>query len=91
MPFLQPSFRSLPARLALVLLALVPPLTLLSPTAASAETIASGPLLLLGYSPDKDVTHAKSNLALMSFGWRWRYDGADAIDDFLPKGHIDFS
>lgn len=82
----SPSFlHTLPARFALATL------TWLFPMAARADCIASGPLLLLGYSSDQDVNHSNSNLALMSFGWRWRFDGADAIDDFLAKGHIDFS
>ena len=85
MPFPSRRLRTLPALLALALLSVLPPAT------ARAATIASGPLLLLGYSSDEGVTHSSSNLALLSFGWRWRFDGADAIDDFLAKGHIDFS
>lgn len=85
MPFALPSLRTVPARF--VLFALV----LLAPSASRAASIASGPVLLLGYSPDQTVTHADSNLALLSFGWRWRFDGADFLDDFLAKGHIDFS
>lgn len=92
MRFATSSFATLPARLAVLALGLLAPaLPLLAPVPAAAETIASGPLLLVGYSSDEDVNHSSSNLALLSFGWRWRYDGADAIDDFLAKGHIDFS
>ena len=58
---------------------------------APAETIGSGPVLLAGYSPDSDASGAAQDLGFVSLGWRWRWDGADAIDDVLAKGKIDFS
>ncbi len=58
---------------------------------ARADTIGSGPVLIVGYSPDDNAAGASRDLVLASVGWRWRWDGADAIDDFLAKGHIDFS
>lgn len=86
MPLSQPSLRRLRAR------ALAAALALFVPAAtAGAENLASGPVLLLGYSPDKTVTHAASDLALMSFGWRWRRDGADLLDDLFAKAGTDFS
>lgn len=59
--------------------------------AAPAETIGSGPTLLTGYSPDDDASGKSQDLGLIELGWRWRWDGADCIDDFLAKGKIDFS
>jgi hypothetical protein len=64
---------------------------LASPTAAPAELLGSGPVLLLGYSPDEDASGAAQDLALVNAGWRWRFDGGDWIDDLLAKGNIDFS
>jgi len=58
---------------------------------AAAETIGSGPVLLAGYSPDEDASGEAQDLGFVSLGWRWRWDGADCIDDFLAKGRIDFS
>lgn len=86
MPLLQPSLRRLTASFLLSGLAL-----LAASTTARAGSIASGPLLLAGYSPDETVTHSSSNLALLSFGWRWRFDGADFLDEALAKAKIDFS
>ena len=53
--------------------------------------LSSGPVLAVGYSPDEDASGASQSLGFVSLGWRWRWDGADMIDDFLAKGHIDFS
>jgi len=64
---------------------------LLGAGTATAEPISSGPVLLVGYSPDEDATGVARDLVLASVGWRWSFDGADAIDDFLAKGKIDFS
>ncbi len=58
---------------------------------AQAGPIGSGPTLLGGWSGDDDASGASQDLGLLSLGWRWRFDGADAIDDFLAKASIDFS
>jgi hypothetical protein len=58
---------------------------------ARAELVGSGPALMLGYSPDEDASDTPQDLALVEAGWRWRFDGHDSIDNFLAKGHIDFS
>jgi len=70
---------------------LVAALLVTAATAASAETIGSGPTIVVGYSPDEDASDTPQDLGLVELGWRWRWDGADAIDDFLAKGSIDFS
>lgn len=82
------SAASFPAALAPLLVGLV---LLFGAGTATAETIASGPVLLIGYSPDEDAAGVGRDLVLASVGWRWSFDGADAIDDFLAKGRIDFS
>jgi hypothetical protein len=87
MPLARPAF----PRLAAAAVAAIVALAADPIRPAHAETIASGPMLLLGYSPDRNVAKAPSDLALLSFGWRWRRDGADFLDDFLAKGRIDFS
>ncbi len=82
-----PKFR-LPSRLALVLSLLV---LAADAAPARAELLGSGPALMLGYSPDEDASGAAQDLAILGAGWRWRFDGHQAIDDFFAKGHIDFS
>ena len=64
---------------------------LVAPHAAAAGPIASGPLAVLGYSGDQNGAGDAQDLVLASVGWRWRFDGPDIVDDFLAKGHIDFS
>lgn len=61
------------------------------PGAATADLLGHGPSLWLGYSPDEDASGTSQDLVLAGLGWRWRWDGADCIDDFLAKGSIDFS
>jgi len=58
---------------------------------AEAETIGSGPILIGGFSVDQDATGNDDPLAFGGLGWRWRRDGADFLDRFFEKGHIDFS
>lgn len=58
---------------------------------ASAGPIAYGPVFLGGYSGDKDASGKSQSLTFISLGWRWTFDGADAIDDFLAKGGMEFS
>jgi hypothetical protein len=56
-----------------------------------AGAIASGPTMLAGYSGDEDAAGDAKALGLTSFGWRWRFDGADCVDDFVARARIDFS
>lgn len=56
-----------------------------------AETIGSGPVLLTGYSPDDDASNTSQDLGIILAGWRWTWDGADCIDNFLAKGNMEFS
>jgi hypothetical protein len=79
------------ARLHALIPLLASALLLLAAGPAAAETIGSGPTLLTGYSPDEDASNTPQDLGFISLGWRWRWDGADCIDDFLAKGNIDFS
>lgn len=58
---------------------------------SQAGPIASGPTLVGGWSGDDDASGASQDLGILALGWRWRFDGADAIDDFLAKAKIDFS
>jgi hypothetical protein len=58
---------------------------------AAAGPIGSGPTATIGYSGDENGAGNPRDLVLASVGWRWRFDGADCIDNFLAKGHIDFS
>ena len=58
---------------------------------ASAGPIANGPVIVAGYSGDENGADEASQLAIASAGWRWRFDGADCLDNFLAKGRIDFS
>ncbi|MFN2425405.1 MAG: acyloxyacyl hydrolase [Candidatus Binatia bacterium] len=58
---------------------------------AHAQLLGHGPVLAFGYSPDEDASDTPQDLGLIELGWRWRWEGADAIDDFLAKGRIDFS
>ena len=81
--------RSLPRRAGLAAAAALVLLGLA--TAARAESIANGPVLLLGYSPDDDASGASQDLAIVNLGWRWRFDGADFLDDTFAKIHADFS
>lgn len=81
--------RSPRIRLLLSLLAAVAMLVVAE--TAPAETVGSGPTLLGGYSPDDDASDTPQDLGLIELGWRWRWDGADCIDEFLAKGKIDFS
>jgi len=75
-----------------VLISLLAAVTLLATAEPTpAETIGSGPTLLTGYSPDEDASNTAQDLGLIELGWRWRWDGADCIDNFLAKGKIDFS
>lgn len=59
--------------------------------AAWAEPIGNGPVLNLGYSGDQDASSNKQSLAVVSVGWRWRWDGPDMIDNLMEKAKIDFS
>lgn len=78
------------ARAALALLALLAvPAAGASP--ARAELLGHGPALSLGWSGDTDASGASQDLAIVLAGWRWRFDGADCLDDFFAKGSIDFS
>ncbi|MBI5503630.1 MAG: acyloxyacyl hydrolase [Deltaproteobacteria bacterium] len=58
---------------------------------AEAQNIGSGPLLVGGYTGDQDASGNDDALAFGGLGWRWRRDGADFLDNFLEKGHVDFS
>jgi hypothetical protein len=58
--------------------------------AAPAATVGNGPVIVAGYSGDEDASGQAQDLLLYSFGWRWRWDGADVIDDFFAKIHTDF-
>jgi len=58
---------------------------------AAAENLGSGPLLVGGYSGDEDASGNDDALGFVGLGWRWRRDGADFLDNFFEKGHIDFS
>jgi hypothetical protein len=58
---------------------------------AAAGPIGHGPVLLAGYSGDEDVSANPGDLGLVLVGWRWRWDGADCIDNFMGRGGIDFS
>lgn len=58
---------------------------------ATAEMLGHGPVLVVGYSPDEDAAGVARDLVLASAGWRWRWDGADMIDDALARVRVDFS
>ena len=58
---------------------------------ARAETLGSGPTIVIGYSGDEDGNGVARDLMLTAIGWKWRRDGAEWIDDFMAKGSIDFS
>lgn len=62
-----------------------------SSPASALEPVASGPTVVLGYSGDEDGAGVSQDLALASVGWKWRFDGADFLDDFFAKGRINFS
>jgi len=79
-----PPLRWIPCVIALAI-------ALFLPAPARADLLGHGPALMAGYSPDEDASGTAQDLALVSIGWRWRWDGADAIDAFLEKAHIDFS
>ena len=51
----------------------------------------SGPVLLLGYSPDQDGSGKARNVGLVSAGWRWNRDGADVLDRAFAKVGTRFS
>lgn len=46
---------------------------------------------MAGWSGDANVADEPQDLALVSLGWRWRFDGADCLDEFAAKAHVDFS
>jgi len=83
----------LPARRSPAALAVVLAVALLLPVAteAQAETLASGPTIVLGYSGDEDAAGNARDLALTAVGWTWRRDGADWLDRLHAKAKIDFS
>jgi hypothetical protein len=58
---------------------------------ARADLLGHGPAIQLGYSPDEDAHGTAQDLALITAGWRWRWDGYDAIDDLLAKASVDIS
>jgi hypothetical protein len=58
---------------------------------ARADLLGNGPLLLAGYSPDQDVNNRQRDIALLSVGWRWHFQGADFLDNFFAKAKTDFS
>lgn len=90
---MNPTFRSaLAGTLRGGLAALVGALAIFCAAPASqAGAIASGPTLLGGWSGDDDASGAPQDLGILALGWRWRFDGADAIDGFLARAKIDFS
>ncbi|HYB98449.1 MAG TPA: acyloxyacyl hydrolase [Candidatus Limnocylindrales bacterium] len=58
---------------------------------ALAGAIESGPFIPVGYSPDEDAIEEQMDLVATGLGWRWRFDGYDAIDRLFERAHIDFS
>lgn len=81
--------RTLRSRFVLALAAVA--MLLGSAPAVRAEPIGSGPVLVVGYSADQDGADRARDIGFTSAGWRWSFDGADFLDDFLAKGNIDFS
>lgn len=58
---------------------------------AAADPIASGPTIVVGYSGDENRRGQSSTLAIVGAGWKWRWDGYDAIDDAFAKASVDIS
>lgn len=58
---------------------------------AEAQTIGSGPFLVGGYSGDENALGDGDSLVFGGLGWRWRRNGAESVDRFFARGHMDFS
>ncbi|HYC53829.1 MAG TPA: acyloxyacyl hydrolase [Candidatus Binatia bacterium] len=80
----RPDLRFLAALMVACLLpSFVPP--------ATAGAIESGPFIPIGYSPDEDANEERMDMVATGLGWRWRFDGYDAVDRLFERARIDFS